>query len=338
MKKQNFQYLTWLIVLGGVLYAVGAINVFATFFSENPGNSYSCSEYGYVSGYGYGYDCTLRTGGWSSSIGWTSSTTTTDDANDDTTTDDANDDTTTDDASDDTTTDDSSDDNSSDTEGSTESPYAGDKEIVDAYEFGFENGLTTLPLEEARLYDGLNRSELAKMMSNFIKNVDMKEAVDNPVCDITTYSDYATFDDEMKMYIKMACDYGIMGWKNDKSWLIEAFRPLDPVTREEFAAVLSRHLFGSEHDGKDMVAHLEALKDAGIMNQIDNPYVVEVRGYVLLMLQRAMEEAEADEALPTEEETTTEDEAMTETGTVAEDEAMTETGTVVEETGTGTEA
>jgi hypothetical protein len=97
-------------------------------------------------------------------------------------------------------------------------------------------------------------------------------------------------------------------------------------------------LFGSEHDGKDMVAHLEALKDAGIMNQIDNPYVVEVRGYVLLMLQRAMEEAEADEALPTEEETTTEDEAMTETGTVAEDEAMTETGTVVEETGTGTEA
>jgi hypothetical protein len=45
----------------------------------------------------------------------------------------------------------------------------------------------------------------------------MKEAVDNPVCDITTYSDYATFDDEMKMYIKMACDYGIMGWKNDKS-------------------------------------------------------------------------------------------------------------------------
>jgi hypothetical protein len=171
------------------------------------------------------------------------------------------------------------------------------------------------------------------MMSNFIKNVDMKEAVENPVCDITTYSDYATFDDEMKMYIKMACDYGIMGWKNDKSGLIEAFRPLDPVTREEFAAVLSRHLFGSAHDGKDMVAHLQALKDAGIMNQIDNPYVVEVRGYVLVMLQRAMEEADAavaDEALPTEEETTEE--------VVEEDEAMTETGTVAEETGTGTEA
>ncbi len=339
MKKQNFQYLTWLIVLGGVLYAVGAINVFATFFAENPGASYSCSGYGYVSGYGYGYDCTLRSGGWSSSIGWTSTTTTTDDGDDDTTTDsdDVADDTTTDDdASDDTTTDDSSDDSGSDSEGSTDSPYEGDEEILDAYDFGFENGLTTLPLEEARLYDGLNRSELAKMMSNFIKNVDKTEPVENPVCDITTFADYATFDEEMKMYIKMACDYGIMGWKNDKSWLIEAFRPLDPVTREEFAAVLSRYLFGSEHDGKDMVAHLEALRDAGIMNQIENPYVVEVRGYVLLMLQRAMEEAEAaaDEALPTEDE----DEAMTETGTVVEDEAMTDTGTVVEETGTGTEA
>ena len=165
----------------------------------------------------------------------------------------------------------------------------------------------------------------------------MKEAVDNPVCDITTYSDYATFDDEMKIYIKMACDYGIMGWKNDKSGLIDAFRPLDPVTREEFAAVLSRHLLGSEHDGKDMIAHLQALKDAGIMNQIDNPFVVEIRGYVLIMLQRAMEELELEET--TEDETTTgateevaEDETMS--GAVVEDESM--TGSVVE-TGSTTE-
>ena len=38
------------------------------------------------------------------------------------------------------------------------------------------------------------------------------------------------------------------------------------------------------------------------------------------------EAAAADEALPTEEETTTEDEAMTETGTVAEDEATSAAG------------
>jgi hypothetical protein len=81
----------------------------------------------------------------------------------------------------------------------------------------------------------------------------------------------------MKMYIKMACDYGIMGWKNDKSGIIDAFRPNDKVTREEFAAVLSRHLFGSENDGKDMLKHLEALLNAGIMNKIDTPEMIEVR-------------------------------------------------------------
>jgi S-layer homology domain len=162
-------------------------------------------------------------------------------------------------------------------------------------------------LEKARLYDGLTRFELAKMMSAFIKNVAKVEAVDNALCDITKFSDNALFDDEMKMYIKMACDYGIMGWKNDKSDIIGAFRPNDSVTREEFAAVLSRYLFGSEHDGKDMKAHLEALKNAEIMNQINNPYVVEVRGYVLLMLQRVAEDEEATADQSIKEQTTDEE-------------------------------
>gem|GEM_PF-6808511 len=54
----------------------------------------------------------------------------------------------------------------------TNSMYEGDEEIIGAYDFGFENGLTTLPLEESRLYDGLTRNELAKMISAFIKNVE----------------------------------------------------------------------------------------------------------------------------------------------------------------------
>lgn len=336
MKKQNFQYLTWLIVLGAAFYAVGAINVLGTFFEIHPGSGYTCSSYDYFSGYGYGYDCTARVNGSSSSVTSTTSTSTSteteeeqEDETDESTTEEEG---TTDDSSagEEGTTDDSED-NSTD---------GGDEEMDGAYDFGFENGLTTLPKEEARLYDGLNRSELAKMMSNFIKNVEGVDPVDNPVCDITTYSDYDTFDDEMKMYIKMACDYGVMGWKNDKSGLIEAFRPLDPVTREEFAAVLSRHLFGSEHDGKDMVAHLEALRDAGIMNQIDNPFVVEVRGYVLLMLQRASEEEADENAEDMEDEAMDDtDETMEEGTEDTTDEETTEDETTSEtETNTGTQA
>gem|GEM_PF-6703183 len=100
-----------------------------------------------------------------------------------------------------------------------------------------------------------------------------------------------------------------------------------------------------------MLAHLEALRDSGIMNQIDNPFTVEVRGYVLLMLQRTAtieDEAMEEEAMTgtgaVAEDEAMEEEAMTNTGAVAEDEAMeeeamTNTGAVAEdEVSTGTQA
>jgi len=341
MKQQNLHYVTWLIVLVSVLYA-GWANVSATYFETDPGAEYTCTPIE------SGFDCTENakevdlptpttnetgsTAGETEEVSVEATPTMAEETADDS---------------------DDSDDSeeTADQTMPTNSMYEGDEEIIGAYDFGFENGLTTLPLEESRLYDGLTRNELAKMISAFIKNVEWKDAVDNSVCDITTFTDYATFDDEMKIYIKMACDYGIMGWKNDKSWLIEAFRPFDTVTREEFGAVLSRHLFGSAHDGDSMLAHLEALRDSGIMNQIDNPFTVEVRGYVLLMLQRTAtieDEAMEEEAMTgtgaVAEDEAMEEEAMTNTGAVAEDEAMeeeamTNTGAVAEdEVSTGTQA
>lgn len=215
-----------------------------------------------------------------------------------------------------------------------------DAELTAWYTFGFELGLTTLPLEKARLYDPLTRNELAKMMSAFIKSVGGEEPTENPLCDITKFADYASFDDEMKMYVKMACNYGIMGWKGDKSGLIDSFRPFDPVTREEFGIVLARYVFGATYDGKPASEHLAALKEAGIMKMIDTPASVEIRGYVLIMLQRiaegmASEDEMVDESTMETEEVTeaTEDEVIN-TGTVV-DEPTTETGSVA--TGTVTE-
>ena len=75
---------------------------------------------------------------------------------------------------------------------------------------------------------------------------------------------------------------------------ITAFRPNDLVTRAEFGTTLSRAL---NHDSDDLEAmnaanpyykdHLNFLKAEGIMNQIDNPSMTEVRGYVMLMMMRA---------------------------------------------------
>lgn len=74
---------------------------------------------------------------------------------------------------------------------------------------------------------------------------------------------------------------------------ITNFNPYGVVTRAEFGTVLSRALRGDEYDGATpyYADHLDALKDAGIMTNISNPSMTEVRGYVMLMMQRAEEEA-----------------------------------------------
>ena len=73
---------------------------------------------------------------------------------------------------------------------------------------------------------------------------------------------------------------------------ISSFNPSGVVTRAEFGTVLSRALWGNAHNITTTpyyTAHLQALKDAGIMNMISNPKQLEVRGYVMLMMQRADE-------------------------------------------------
>ena len=80
---------------------------------------------------------------------------------------------------------------------------------------------------------------------------------------------------------------------------IEKFRPYDVVTRAEFGTVLSRALRGEEYNGGTpyYADHLEALKDAGVMTNISNPSAPEVRGYVMLMMQRADEDGVATPAI-----------------------------------------
>jgi hypothetical protein len=62
------------------------------------------------------------------------------------------------------------------------------------------------------------------------------------------------------------------------------------VTRAEFGTVLSRALYGTKYEWWTpyYINHLLALKAAGIMNNILDPeHMLELRGYVMLMLMRA---------------------------------------------------
>lgn len=174
-------------------------------------------------------------------------------------------------------------------------PLQIDPEVYNAYVWAKEYEITTISTrEKARLDQPLLRSELAKMMVTFGTKLMWKIITPNPSCTIDSFKDAYQFDSEERKFIKQACDLQIMGWKNDKKSLIEYFNPHKVVTRAEFGTVLSRFLYGDAHNWDTSSdwwykAHLQALNADKIMKKIDVPWMNEIRGYVLIMLQRVYE-------------------------------------------------
>ena len=96
------------------------------------------------------------------------------------------------------------------------------------------------------------------------------------------FDDVANQSSEMKFFIKLSCQLCIMGQG------ITNFNPNEQVTRAQFGTVMSRILWGNTYNvGTPYYAsHLNALANAGIMTQISNPSMKELRGYVMIMMKR----------------------------------------------------
>jgi len=79
-----------------------------------------------------------------------------------------------------------------------------------------------------------------------------------------------------------------MGYANDGVTMNKNFNPDQTVDRAQFGTILSRLLRGSENnEGTTYYTnHLAALKDVGIMTNIATPNQNELRGRVMLMMQR----------------------------------------------------
>ena len=92
--------------------------------------------------------------------------------------------------------------------------------------------------------------------------------------------------EEIKEYAVKACSLGLMGLGTDY------FQPNVTVSRAQFGTVLSRILRQDTYEGGTpyYAQHLQALKDNGIMTQIDNPESrVELRQWIRVMLMRSGE-------------------------------------------------
>ena len=153
-------------------------------------------------------------------------------------------------------------------------------ELQGAYNYAYSKGITTMSsIDNANMYGELTRGQLAKMISNWAEKELGTKADETKVC---SFADAQTAEGDLAAYVKKACQMGLMGQGIDK------FRPRDKVTRGEFGTTLSRAIWGTKYDGATpyYANHLQALKDKGIMTKIENPSQMEIRGYVMLMLQR----------------------------------------------------
>lgn len=190
-------------------------------------------------------------------------------------------------------------------------------ELTNAYLRAHAYGITTMPtIKQANMTGYIIRKHLAKMISEFtLQFVGIKPDL-HKKCN---FPDMKTESLEMKKYAVLSCQLGLMWLEENGVTPRKLFDPNMYVTRAQFGTVLSRLLFGDTYNIKEeertvyvvikngikrMVAkafglnstrlelmrytkHLQALKDHGIMKQIDRPMMLELRWYVMLMLMRS---------------------------------------------------
>lgn len=188
---------------------------------------------------------------------------------------------------------------------------APEDELTTAYNRAYSFGITTIhPMGQANLDGYIKRSQLAKMISKFtMQFTDIRlNILRNCI-----YPDMDKESLEMQYYAVIACQYGLMWLEEDGNTPKMNFDPNQYVNRAQFGTVLSRLLFGDTYNiqdnernffvtiqsGMDFFVlntphaplmwyskHLQALKEAGIMMRIATPMMLELRGYVMLMLMR----------------------------------------------------
>ncbi len=162
----------------------------------------------------------------------------------------------------------------------TWSPFSA--ELNDAYQYAYSIWITSMStIKAANMTWTLQRSHLAKMIVNYATDVLNMEPDTSKTCNFTDIDSQNT---EIKWYIKTACQMWLM-------WVgLKTFYPKNKVTIAEFGTILSRALWWTDNNqawANYYSKHLNALKYNWIMTNISNPWSIEKRWYVMLMMMRA---------------------------------------------------
>ncbi len=160
-------------------------------------------------------------------------------------------------------------------------------EFQQAYEFAYNNWITTMPtIWRANMGWKLTRIAMAKMLSQYAINILWKNPDTTKVNKFNDVSD--KLDEEYNNGVTLAYQLWIM-WINMPE---NNFRPKDEVTRAEFATALSRMIYWTSDweykwTEKYYTHHMEKLMKEWVITK-NNPSLKELRGYVMIMLMRSV--------------------------------------------------
>jgi len=175
--------------------------------------------------------------------------------------------------------------------------YSVSDEMQAAYDYAYEVGVTTKDsAETANLTSQVTRAEMAKMITVFAEDVlGLVPNTSDTAC--AEFTDVSSAQGDLEAYITSACQLGLMGRNNDGT-VATKFNPAGNLTRAQYGTLLSRALYGDVNNGGNprYANHLQALNDDGIMTNISNPNVLELRRWVMKTLQTADESGVATAA------------------------------------------
>ena len=164
-------------------------------------------------------------------------------------------------------------------------------EVNEAYIWACKNWIIkSQTIQGARLWEFLNRAEMAKIVSIFEMLV--LDSKPNRNKDCSAFADSISwYNAEMKNYMITSCQLERMWIHTADHKPIKDFMPKKFVSRAEFWTILSRILRWNKYEApknssKYYVKHLKSLKWEEILSNT-NPELKERRSYAILMIYRA---------------------------------------------------
>ena len=149
-------------------------------------------------------------------------------------------------------------------------------DMQSVHEWSYKNWLTKYSnMRDARLWDYLTRSEMAKLSSVFAIKILGKTPDESKQDFCSQYADLLKANAEIKSYIVQSCELWYMWYQSNGINALEKFRPYSSLNLAEASVIVSRMMRWNQNatsGGKWYQWHLYATYNNWLIDDIRNPF------------------------------------------------------------------